>query len=127
MPRKPKALTREQLHSRKDKAVRFTRDVVGDADRADEIASESLDDYAAHRRIQLTNPRRRPLMARKTIEDYRDENKDLKQQIRDLEDEKETLNDKLDAVADALDTDQDEDEDDDAGADDDDDSDSDPD
>src|SRR5262245_37345754 len=42
--RKPKALTREQLQARKDQAVRFTRDVVGDADRADEIASESLED-----------------------------------------------------------------------------------
>lgn len=51
-------LTREQLQSRKDKAVRFTRDVLYDDDRADEIAEESLDDYAARRRIALLNPRR---------------------------------------------------------------------
>jgi predicted RNase H-like nuclease (RuvC/YqgF family) len=100
--RKPKTLTREQLQSRKDKAVRFTRDVVGDPERAEEIEGESLDDYAERRKIQLSNPRRRQTMARKTIEDYRDEVKDLKDQIRDLEDENQTLNDKLDNVADAL-------------------------
>jgi hypothetical protein len=44
---KPKFLTREQLEGRKEKAVRFTRDVVGDPDRADEIAEESLEDYRA--------------------------------------------------------------------------------
>jgi hypothetical protein len=38
-----KALTRTQLQSRKEKAVRFTRDVLGDPERADEIADESLE------------------------------------------------------------------------------------
>ena len=41
-----KSLTREQLQSRKEQAVRFTRDVPGDPDRAEEIADESLEDYA---------------------------------------------------------------------------------
>ena len=36
-----KALTRDQVQSRKEKAVRFTRDVLDDPDRADEIADES--------------------------------------------------------------------------------------
>jgi len=40
-----KPLTRAQLESRKEKAVRFTRDVLGDPDRAEEIADESLEDY----------------------------------------------------------------------------------
>jgi predicted RNase H-like nuclease (RuvC/YqgF family) len=110
--RRPKTLTREQLQSRKEQAVRFTRDVVGDPERAEEIEGESLDDYAEHRKIQLSNPGRRSTMARKTVEDYRDEVEDLKQQIRDLEDENQSLNDRLDNVADALEPEEAEDEDD---------------
>jgi hypothetical protein len=41
-------------------------------------------------------------MARKSIEDYRDEVKDLKQQIHDPEDENATFSEKLDNVAQAL-------------------------
>src|ERR1035441_2958816 len=52
-----KSLTREQLQTRKEQAVRFTQNVLGDSDRADEIADESLEDYAERRTIQLTNPR----------------------------------------------------------------------
>lgn len=70
MARRPKTLTREQLQSRKDQAARFTRDVVGDPERAEEIEGESLDDYAEHRKIRLSNPGRRSMMAKKTIEDY---------------------------------------------------------
>lgn len=33
----PKVLTPEQLQSRKEQAVRFTRDVLGDPERAEEI------------------------------------------------------------------------------------------
>jgi hypothetical protein len=51
-----KALTSDQLQSRKDKAVRFLRNVLGDEDRADEVENESLEDYAARRRIQIINP-----------------------------------------------------------------------
>src|SRR4051812_49244415 len=98
----PKPLTREQLQSRKDKAVRFTRQVVGDPDRADEIQSESLEDYAERRRIQIQNPRGTGTMARKTITDYRTELKELKEQVRDLEEENETLQDQLDQVGDII-------------------------
>ena len=100
--RRPKTLTREQLQSRKDKAVRFTRDVVGEPERAEEIEGESLDDYAERRKIQFSNPGWRLTVAKKTLEDYREEVKDLKQQIRDLEDDNQALNDKLENVADAL-------------------------
>jgi hypothetical protein len=68
-----KALTRDQLQSRKEKAVRFTRDVVGDPDRADEIEGESLENYAERRKIKLNNPRSRKIMAT------------LKEQLEDLE------------------------------------------
>ena len=54
-----KTLTRKQIESRREKAERFVRDVLGDPERADEIADESLDDYAARRKIKiLDNPRR---------------------------------------------------------------------
>ena len=54
----PKALTRDQVEARKEKAVRFTRDVLDDPDRADEIEDESLEDYAARRKIKIINSRR---------------------------------------------------------------------
>jgi hypothetical protein len=47
-----------QLESRKAQAVRFTRDVLGDDDRADEIEGESLDDYAGRKQIRLPEPER---------------------------------------------------------------------
>ncbi len=99
MARRSKTLTRQQVQSRKDRAVRFTRDVAGDPERADEIEGESLDDYAERRGIQLMNAGRSSRMAKKSVEDYRAEVLDLKQQIRDLEDENQTLNDKLDNIA----------------------------
>jgi hypothetical protein len=55
----PKTLTREQLQSRKDQAVRFTQNVLQDPARADETADESLEDYAERRKIQITNSGRR--------------------------------------------------------------------
>jgi len=51
-------LTREQLAGRKEKAVRFVRDVLGDPERAEEIEAESLDAYARRRRIELANPKK---------------------------------------------------------------------
>jgi hypothetical protein len=90
----PKALTREQLQARKEKAVRFTRDVLDDADRAEEIAEESLEEYAARRKIAITNPcRRTKTMATK---------RELEEQIRELEQENSGLQDQLDAVADIV-------------------------
>ena len=86
-----KAVTRDQLQSRKEQAVRFTRDVLGDPERAEEIADESLDDYADRRKIQITNPtiRRTAIMARgKTkaeleadIEELQAENQELQDQL----------------------------------------------
>ena len=93
-------LTREQVEARKAKAVRFVRDVLGDPDRAEEIERESLEDYAVRRKFQISNPRRSFVMARKTIEDYRAEIADLKDQIGELEEENEALQDQLDQIAD---------------------------
>jgi len=91
----PKVLSREQLQSRKDKAVRFTRDVLNDPERAEEIADESLEDYAERRKMQIANPcgRRRGIMATK---------QELLDQIAAVEDENQQLQDQLDAVADIV-------------------------
>ena len=102
MARRPKSLTRSQLQARKDQAARFTRDVVGDAERAAEIESESLADYAARRHIEIQNPYERFSVPRKTIDDYRAELKDAKQQVRDLEEENESLQEQLDQISDII-------------------------
>ena len=90
-----KSLSREQLESRKEQAVRFTENVLGDPDRAAEIADESLEDYAERRKITLTNPcgRSKGIMATK---------QELLDQIADLEEENQQLQDQLDAVADIV-------------------------
>ena len=95
-----KQLTREQLEGRKARAVSFTKDVVGDAARADEIADESLEDYAGRRGFEILNPRRRATMPRKTVEDYREEVADLKDQLAEVEEENESLQSQLDQIAD---------------------------
>lgn len=92
-----KALTREQLESRKAKAVRFLRDVKEDDDRADEIEDESVEDYAAGRRIQLLNPKGGRVMATRTAT-----REELKERVAELEAENESLQDQLDAIADIV-------------------------
>lgn len=93
-----KALTRTQLQSRKEKAVRFVRDVLGDPDRADEIGDESIEDYAARRKIQLTNPTRR----RNAIMATTKSKAELEAEIDDLKDENAELQDQLDTIADIV-------------------------
>jgi len=107
-----KALTRAQLQSRKEKAVRFTRDVLDDPDRADEIADESLEDYAARRKIQITNPSKRG----KAIMATTKSKAELEAEIDDLKDENAELQDQLDTIADIVaPADEDEDEGDEQG------------
>lgn len=92
----PKSLTREQLQGRKDKAVRFVEDVLGDPERAAEIEDESLEDYAERRKIQIVdNPRIGACMAPSTKEE-------LKERIRELEEENDELQDALDEIADIV-------------------------
>lgn len=86
-----KALTREQLERRKEQAVRFTENVLDDPDRADEIADESLEDYAERRHIKLLNPRCQTTMPSKA---------ELMERIRELEEENDELQDQLDKIAD---------------------------
>ncbi|MGH6878114.1 MAG: hypothetical protein ACREHV_12190 [Rhizomicrobium sp.] len=113
----PKTLTRKQLESRKEKAARFVRDVLGDPDRADEIEDESLEDYAARRKFRIVGKNPQGAEAMPTKEE-------LMQRVKELEDENDDLQDQLDQVADIVappDEDQDDsgDNGDDAGGDDD--------
>ena len=108
-----KQLSRDQLQSRKEKAVRFVRDVLGDPERAEEIEEESLEDYAARRKIQLIKTARRGTMPKKTLEDYRAEVADLKDQLGELEEENENLQDQLDSISDIVAGEEEEDEEDD--------------
>ena len=48
-----KTKTRDQILAMKDEAVRFVRDVVGDPDRASEIADESVESYAERKGIRF--------------------------------------------------------------------------
>ena len=105
-------LSREQIEARKEKAVRFVRGVLGDPDRADEIAGESLEDYAARRKIQMSNPERKLIMPRapKTIRDYKAEVDDLKDQVSELEEENEALAGQLDEIQEILEPEEEEEE-----------------
>ena len=59
--------------------------------RADEIAEESLEDYAERRRIKIENPHRRCHMASK---------RELEQRVQELEGINEDLEDRLDQITD---------------------------
>jgi hypothetical protein len=107
-------VTREKVQAKKDKAARFVRDVLDDPDRAGEIEDESIEDYAARKKIKITNSRRNRAMANgdtRTKADLLDEIDDLTQQVQDLQDQ-------VEAVADIVapeDEDTDDDTDDDDG------------
>ncbi|HEV2495233.1 MAG TPA: hypothetical protein VG204_19415 [Terriglobia bacterium] len=92
-----KTLTRQQLERRKAQAVRFTRDVRDEPERAEEIEDESLQDYAERRRITLSN-RNRKGVQRMAIQTRRE----LLERIEELETENEELQGQLDEIADIV-------------------------
>lgn len=81
----------------KQRAALFTRNVLGDGYRADEIEDESLDGWLEEtgRRIIKHNPqhKRKKKMAQKTRQDLLDENKAL-------QDENDALNERLNQIFD---------------------------
>jgi hypothetical protein len=95
----PKSLTYAQVASRKDKAERFVRDVLDDADRADEISDESVQSYADRRNFTIVDnpPGRLTNMANGQSK------QDLLDQIADLQDENDALQSQIDAISDILD------------------------
>ena len=106
-----KHLTREQLQSRKDAAIRFAENVLRDPDKADAIEDESLEDYADRRHIELINlGRRSNNMANGGNGRSKTE---LLDEIDDLKAENQDLQDQLDAIADIVSPPEEEDEEDD--------------
>jgi len=111
-----KKLTREQIRGRKEKAARFTETVVGDPERAQEIRDESIESYAERRKFEISNPNRSSghmARTRKTIEDYKAEVDDLKDQVSELEEENESLAGQLDEIQEILEPEEEEEEEDD--------------
>jgi len=91
-----KGLTRDQLQKRKERAVRFARDVREDDELADEIENESLEEYAQQRRIRLLNPRRKVKPVAVPTR------RELLERIEELEGENEDLQSRLDEIADVV-------------------------
>jgi hypothetical protein len=56
-------VTEEQIQSKKDKAVRYLRDVIQDNDRADEVEDESPEDYAERKGLIISNSSKRRMKA----------------------------------------------------------------
>jgi hypothetical protein len=106
-----KSLTRKQLERRKAQAVRFTRDVLDDPDRADEIEDESLEEYADQRHVKLVNPRIPLLNSRKGEKTMPvPTRRELLQRIRELESDNEDLQDRLEQIGDLASTEEEEEE-----------------
>jgi hypothetical protein len=95
-----KSLIVDQVGSRKDRAVRFLRDVLNDENRADEVESEDLQSYADRRHFQIINPRSTYNMANGGNGGNGRTKADLLQQIDELEQENRDLQDALDSIAD---------------------------
>jgi hypothetical protein len=103
-----KALTREQVQAKKDKAVQFLRDVVGDGDKADEFDDMDIEAYAERKHIQIINPRRNTGMPNG---DPRTKS-ELLDEIDQLQQENQGLQDQLDAISDIISSAEDEEDDD---------------
>jgi hypothetical protein len=108
-----KILTRAQAQSRKDAAVRFAENVLDDPDKADDIASEDLDDWIDRKRITLIdNPRRKWSLEMANGNWSKNE---LLDRIQELEGENSDLQDQLDAISDIVSPPADDDDTDDDG------------
>jgi hypothetical protein len=98
-----KQYTADQVQAKKDKAVQFLRDVVGDDDKADEFDDMDVDEYAEHKKIQIVN---------QGVKTMANGNSDPRTK-QELLDEIDDLQTQLDAIADILnppDDDQDDDD-----------------
>jgi hypothetical protein len=110
-----KTLTADQLQARKDKAVRFLRDVLDDPERADEVEDEDLEDYAERRKIAIVNLGKSNGMANGGNGGNGRTKQDLLNEIDELQQENQDLQDQLDAIGDIIATPDDDMDDDDGG------------
>lgn len=63
-----KKRTLRQVQTAKERAERFTRDVLGDSPRAEEIAAESVEDYASRKHLTIQNPEDRRMVTKREKE-----------------------------------------------------------
>jgi hypothetical protein len=92
-----KLKTLDQVEAMKAKAVRFTRDVLGDDLRAEEIEDESPEDYAERKRIEIVEPN--PLRKRYACMPTGPTKADLEARIEELEAENEELQERLNSIS----------------------------
>ena len=93
-------LTREQAQARKDAAVRFAENYLGDVGLADDIESEDLDSWVARKRITLVdNSGKRSLKMANGSADPRSKS-ELLDEIDSLQQQVDDLNDTLDSIMD---------------------------
>jgi len=110
---KGKFRTQDEVQTAKDRAVRFVRDVLGDEDRAEEIADESLDEYAERKGFEVIenphqhHPRKDHIVSIQTMTKV-----ELFERVQELEAELEDANDRLSSIGEIA-SGQDDDEDDD--------------
>jgi uncharacterized protein YlxW (UPF0749 family) len=87
-----KKRTFRQAETAKLRAENFTRAVLEDDDRADEIAEESVSQYAERKGIVIENPERKEHKMSTT----------LKKQVRELEEENESLHARVEELEAAI-------------------------
>ena len=80
-------MTCDQVESRKEKAVRFLRDVVGDDDRADAVEGESAESYADRKGLVIKNTAPRQLRTNQQRRITNMENGDTKADLQDAIDQ----------------------------------------
>jgi hypothetical protein len=94
-----KRLTADQVQAKKDRAVQFLRDVVGDDDKADEFEDMDLNEYAERKRVQIVNKGER---SRKMANGNGRTKQDLLDEIDELQQENEALQEQLNAISDIV-------------------------
>lgn len=99
-----KVMTRQQAQTSKDRGERFVRTVLDDDERADDLADESLEDWADRKGVRIANPRRvSPHILERSVTVAKGQSKaDLQDRIKELEDENADLNQQLDDVTDKV-------------------------
>lgn len=103
--------TEDQVQTAKERAVRFVRDVLGDEDRAEEIADESLDEYAERKGLEIIeNPHRHHPRKDHTLSYQNMSKADLIQRLEEVEGELEEATDRLNSIAEIV-SDEEDDED----------------
>jgi hypothetical protein len=110
-----KSRTLEQAQTAKRKAEAFTRGVLHNEQRADEIASESVEDYAERKHIIIQNPKERVMVRRRrnrlTVGELETENEMLIGKVEELEIELDALRNAVSEAAELLPDDDEEDSD----------------